>query len=489
MPPAPPNSGTVPQTRRLVRSAACATVALALAAWCSHGLAPAQYPDPIPDTPRFVGTGSCSATACHGGRREPLGLKGSEYSFWTEYDRHRRAYEVLFEDRGRQIERNYRGLAAGEEVRPERDATCLSCHVHHGFEPRMVDREAPILGDGVGCESCHGAAGRWLAPHSERRWKGLTALQKSERFGMTATKDLATRARLCADCHVGTPDADVNHDMIAAGHPRLLFEFANQQSKERRHWSLEEDKARDPDYEVRAWALGTVIGSERSLGLLEGRARRAKDAPHSAGPWPELAEYDCFACHHDLKPSVGETRAGGKSGTLSWGDWAFPILRRLDSDRADAGAFPDGSGLARLADVMRRPGVPPDEAAGLARRAASELHRLEDRIAGTMFGRGDVGALIDAIFRDAEMAPTPRWTEASRDYLALVALLRARGDLGGPPLDAATASRLSAMQSYLDLPTTRPADGRLVDSPARFDPARYRIDLRFLRESVYRRGE
>ena len=175
---------------RLARWASVALIGL-----CAHGRADAQAPEPIWDAPRYVGTGSCAAGACHGGRREPLGLRGSEYSFWAEFDPHQRAYQVLFGERSKQIERNYRRVAKGEETLPERDATCLGCHVHAGFEPPAIEREASIVADGVGCESCHGPASRWLVPHTERTWLGLAGPEKTERFGMTDTKALSTRAR------------------------------------------------------------------------------------------------------------------------------------------------------------------------------------------------------------------------------------------------------------------------------------------------------
>jgi hypothetical protein len=481
MPIGPENAGMFPRPWRLL-SLTVPVLAVVLMSWEGRGQAPARAPEPIPDAPRFVGTGSCAATACHGGRREPLGLKGSEYSFWAEFDPHRRAYEGLFGERSKQIERNYRRLAAGEDPTPERDVTCLSCHVHTGIAPREVEREAPILADGVGCESCHGPASRWLVAHTERPWRRLTDGQKAEWFGMTPAKDLATRARLCADCHLGTRAADVNHDLIAAGHPRLLYEFANQQSKHPRHWSLDDDKARYPDYEARAWALGTVISAERSLALLESRAGNAKDA-HDPRPWPELAEYDCFACHREAKPAPGGPRVPG--GSLPWGDWTFPALRRLA--RSDDGLFAEGSALARLPVVMSNPRVDADEAARLARLGAAELAPLERRILREPYREGDVSALLADVLR--EPASAPSWTDASRDYIALVSLFRARHDLGGAPFDGPTVGRLAALGAMLDLPRFRRADGLLFDSPVAYDPGRYLIDLQLLRDGAGRRGD
>ena len=279
----------------------------------------------------------------------------------------------------------------------------------------------------------------------------------------------------------------MNHDLIAAGHPRLLYEFANQQSKHPRHWSLAKDKARNPDYEVRAWALGTVIGTERSLALLEGRARKA-EATHEAGPWPELAEHDCFACHRELKPWADGGRPGGR-GALPWGEWALPTLGRLARVRGEDALLAEGSPLVRLPALMRQPGVRTADAARLARDGAAELLKMEARLTREPFRLGDVEELIARLLDDPNSVEAANWTGASRDYLALVALVRARGDLGGQPLDDRTASRLSALQSMLDLPTMRASDGPIVDSPASFDPARYRIDLRRLREGVDRRGE
>ena len=87
------------------------------------------------EKPAWVGTGSCAASACHMGRREPLDLKGSEYSFFDAYDPHSRAFSVLYDDRSKRIEKNLKKLADLESADPTRNTLCLSCHVHQTFEP------------------------------------------------------------------------------------------------------------------------------------------------------------------------------------------------------------------------------------------------------------------------------------------------------------------------------------------------------------------
>ena len=270
----------------------------------------------------------------------------------------------------------------------------------------------------------------------------------------------------------------MNHDLIAAGHPRLLYEFANQQSKHPRHWSLDDDKARYPDYEARAWALGTVVSAGRSLALLESRARDAAES-HDPGPWPELAEYDCFACHRELKP--GPPTA---DRSLRWGEWTFPALRRLA--RPEEGLFAEGSALARLPAVMGDLRARPEEAARLARLGAAELIPLERRIVREPFRAADVSALLADVLR--EPTAPPGWTDAARDYLAMVALFRARHDLGGAAFDGPTVGRLAALGALLDLPKAR-ADGSLIDSPIDYDPRRYAISLRLIRDGAGRRGD
>ena len=79
--------------------------------------------------------------------------------------------------------------------------------------------------DGVNCESCHGPAQLWLAEHTQYGWNNRPPLEK-ERLGMRPTRELPERAAVCVGCHVGPPGRDMNHDLIAAGHPRLNFEFA-----------------------------------------------------------------------------------------------------------------------------------------------------------------------------------------------------------------------------------------------------------------------
>ena len=205
------------------------------------------------------------------------------------------------------------------------------------------------MADGVSCEVCHGPAENYLAAHTMQGWSELGAARFEPRFGMKNTADIAARAQLCVGCHVGEPDAkgrpwrDVNHDLIAAGHPRLNFEFSAYMATLPPHWNTRTDPQRFD--ELRSWIVGQFTSSDAALRLLECRAKAAESKPAAdAEPlvppsWPELAEYDCFACHHELagrswRQDLGRAAAAGdrparKPGAPAFGTWYYDGLRLM----------------------------------------------------------------------------------------------------------------------------------------------------------------
>src|SRR5262249_2697203 len=162
---------------------------------------------------------------CHNSN-ELKGTKGREFTIWAMHDPHAKAFEVLYGKRALQIEKNLKRLVDVTQARPECNKLCLNCHVLPGVEPlseagRTVPRRHTFTyEDGVSCEACHGPAEKWLTKHYQKSWGRLSAREKNV-LGMSDTKDLLARASLCVTCHIGTGDLEVNHDLIAAGHPRL----------------------------------------------------------------------------------------------------------------------------------------------------------------------------------------------------------------------------------------------------------------------------
>jgi len=447
---------------------------------------------PRSQAPVWVGNGSCAATSCHGGARERVGLKGAEYSFSEAYDPHPKAYSVLFDDRSKQIEKRYRRLADLESARPWDDDACLRCHVHQGYDSNASRSRTDrfTVADGAGCESCHGPASKWLAPHVEAGWKGLSDRQKFEGFGLRPSKDLLVRGKICAECHVGIGSTDVNHDLIAAGHPRLNFEYGNQLAKLPKHWRIEADLARNPDHEARVWVLGQILGAKAALDLLESRATRSIPE-NSTAPWPEFAEYSCFSCHHSLVkngwPSANTTLTA-RAGQFQWGTWYSPMTRVL---RPVVPGPDPGSGEPiedLLKEMMERPSPEPSVVARQARAASANLARLADRINGGLLPVAKVRAMLsEAVNSDADEQPLD-WDRAARQYLAIIALDRTIGQLDPNRSARPSRSGLEALRHDLELP--RRLEGRpgLSDSPGPWKLEKIQADFDSLIENSPQAG-
>jgi hypothetical protein len=312
--------------------------------------------------PKVIGAASCAKSGCHGAvtpaRRKPDEILRNESTLFGKDKRHQGAYQLLKAEKSKTIARNLAKLDGRDEpVKPaHEDARCLSCHSIPYVSDYAHAAIRPVLSSGVGCESCHGPAEKWLLPHTEdKNWRTKTPEQKKS-LGMNDTKDWIVRAKVCAGCHVGAPADEKNgvqgrdafHDIMAAGHPRLNFEFSVLSDVMPQHWRKPQRQA---DSATRAWLIGQLVFAESSLDLTRARAT---DAANNKLPWPEFAEYDCFACHHDLsEPSWYQERKYGQRtpGTLPWGTWYFTMVKSLPGTDAGKGrAFVEQ--LAKLQKLL-----------------------------------------------------------------------------------------------------------------------------------------
>jgi hypothetical protein len=383
----------------------------------------------------LTGTAGCSARACHGGIR-PIadqGVRQVEYTRWLARDKHADAYRVLT-DSSQVIVQHF--LQNGKRAHEE--PTCLACHTNPlaaGSAPSPWQREERL--SGVGCEACHGAARAWLGPHTGQEWKNYSAAKKHDPYGMMPVGDPVALAQTCAGCHVGAPAdplrglplRDVNHDLIAMGHPRLQFEFGAFLANLPPHWN-EETRKRDSCFEAKVWAVGQVVSAEAALNLL---ADRAAD---TSRPWPEFAEYSCFACHHDLsEPSWRQQRGyGGRTpGALPWGRWyyAMPRLLATEAPFGDSGGRSLLDGLDKLGDALRAPLRGRDHLPVQARDLAKQLRALRDRAAGEGCSPEAMRKLLTSFAREdrqSQSGARADWDAVEQLYLAATALSQVHGD-------------------------------------------------------------
>ena len=163
---------------------------------------------------------------------------------------------------------------------------CLDCHADNVPESQRGKKFS--LADGVGCEACHGGAERWIASHSAK-----SSYAADIKNGMYPTADLKQRAQLCLSCHVGGADKFATHRIMAAGHPRLSFELDTFLALEPVHYHIDEHyRERKPAYtKTQAWSRGQLLAAQAQLRNLEG------PLAHSAHTFPELALFNCSACH------------------------------------------------------------------------------------------------------------------------------------------------------------------------------------------------
>ena len=427
-------------------------------------LPPAQATADEPN-PKLTGSASCATAACHGG----LGghkFVGAEFPVWSERDPHARAYSVLLNDLSRQMAEQLKLPKPAHE-----SAVCLNCHSPAtSNESKMISITGRKPLDGVDCEQCHGPAEHWLTEHVRTDWKHRPADDKRRR-GYRDLTDVLTRANTCADCHVGASGRDVNHDLIAAGHPRLFFELATFHANWPKHWPEETDAKRHPVaeksaggsiFEAKLWAVGQVVTAQRSLELLILRTELAKDSPTK---WPELAEWNCFACHHDLQSaSRWQSKDGTQRPRVSFrlNSWPYAMLDSLARPNSDA-ALPIPS--ATLKSLQQHFASPLPPAGAIARDAASAVKSL--RLAAERLNRADaakeslssesLAALRLSLVTDHGPQLVSRdWDSATQLFLSLNAIQQAiiaakvSPKVANPALDHPIQEVLDSMNETLN---------------------------------------
>lgn len=290
----------------------------------------------------FVGQSSCLARGCHGGpdRTAVAGALGEWVSLqpssanaatiWRKRDHHTRAYQILLTDRSRQIVRRWKGLSEQEAIdsppHPERETRCLACHTTPTLADEALNDHPAISAyrrEGVSCDACHtipgGDSRQWLDPHGRG---GLEAAYATG--GLQPLETAEQRAQVCVGCHVGAPAQteqglpvrDMNHDLIAAGHPRFLFDYATYLERLPPHWTEKTTHDR-----VQSAIYGQREVTTAELVLLADRAERSLSGAVHA--WPEFASFDCYACHHGLQ-GISWRLTGlrtARPGFASWTGW------------------------------------------------------------------------------------------------------------------------------------------------------------------------
>lgn len=381
-------------------------------------------------TKLYFGVSACQK--CHGLKeavpdKEALLYRGTEMTTWGTLDKHKDATRVLYGERGRQM-----GKILGWDV--ANDTRCVRCHGVHVEDEKYIHK--PSFGSledrqtsGVNCVACHGAYMDWVNAHApilakdDSDWKKLTRVEKTK-LGLRDLWNPEERARLCSSCHVGSiaEGKVVTHEMYAAGHPPLPgIEVATFGDAMPRHWETLSEKVRkrpqhkefhkkvhlfDADQDdleqTRLAVVSAVVVFGANMKLLEDVARQ-EHGKKDEGAWPELALFDCYACHHDLKKDSWRLRrpTGGKPGRPLARPWPTALLplalqgaQRTDIDR----------NLAALRGVFNQaPFGNPGDIAERAKALVKDADTLLTHLRQTKFTRAHNETLIQALAAEKEL--------------------------------------------------------------------------------------
>ncbi|QDU28564.1 hypothetical protein ETAA8_36670 [Anatilimnocola aggregata] len=281
-------------------------------------------PSSPPNSPhQFVGRISCSATACHGATDLTKASWHNAYQLWSATDPHRRAFDVLYAERSVQMYRKLKQDQAEHINEPVYlkflEETCIGCHATpiagSLANTSFTFQNSPAAyWQGVSCESCHGAASDWIEPHDAKAWPESGQPERARVAQHTGFQDLRSlndRGAACVKCHVGPQSMgtrlyDVNHDLIAAGHPRLTFELHAYLDNLPKHWDEAAEQARHDkqiatspsSFHFDTWLAGQRQQRQQLAALKQ--ARTETNAALPAGPWAEFANRDCRECHHPI---------------------------------------------------------------------------------------------------------------------------------------------------------------------------------------------
>jgi hypothetical protein len=383
------------------------------------------------------------------------------YQVWASEDPHRHAYEVLFAERSVEIVANLSRSDAKDHAGVLHDR-CIGCHA--------TAEQGDALQAGVSCESCHGPAANWLDEHYLTSWPE----RRASAAGFHDTKQLAIRAAVCTGCHVGPMLAadgsvhDVNHDLIAAGHPRLTFELDAYLTNYPKHWNQHADEDRHRgSFHTSVWAAGQEQAARRLTWQI--------DVRQSRGPWPEFANFECFDCHHAIRPP-SDARTAAPRATRGLPRPALTPLVQL---------MAVGASREHLAAEHDRC----EQLLGgswLASRATQrENHSITPLVINQTpvvapFSAADLPAIATAL---AVQARQPMiWDQAVQFYLAVQALNR---DWNSARLAAEAQKLADALgPDNFQVPTVTQ-----YDSPTNFDPAKLQSVLAAVASALEERAQ
>jgi hypothetical protein len=395
-------------------------IALHATIWLT--IAPAAAAAGFPPVPHYggakhLGVASCASATCHGAATPAPGgvVLQNEYTTWQTRDKHAGAYNLLLNAQSEQIARKL-----GLETAHTADV-CLDCHADNVPEARRGPRFQ--ITDGVGCEACHGGAETWLQLHTVNA--NETSHQRNLNAGLYPTANPATRAEVCQSCHLGDESKFVTHRLMGAGHPRLSFELDTFTAIEPAHFVVDDDyRARKPVASgTKTWAIGQAKAVANVLDVvLDSKRGRT-------GLFPELAFFDCHACHRPMSAGRWRERAslGLGPGIVRFNDANLIMLRAA----ADVVSPPLAQEVRQRGRALHRAS---QASASDWRAAAAALLETAlgavDTFARHNFDQADSRALLESLIAEGERGEYIDYVAAEQTTMAIGAIVTTMREAG-----------------------------------------------------------
>lgn len=405
----------------------------------------------------YLGVATCGGTTCHGrSHADGAIVRQDELMQWQEPSTaagaHSRAFDALRDERSRAIGRR---LGIGD---PTTAPMCLGCHATPAG-PRGVRFQTS---DGVGCESCHGAASGWVSSHYAVGGSHASNVAR----GLVPLDNPRARAAQCLDCHFGSADDGqfVTHRIMAAGHPRISFELDLFSTLQQHHNVDGDYRARKgaPD-STKMWAIGQAMALDRALSLFS--SRRGAE-----GMFPEFYFFDCHSCHRRISddPRFRPSAFANPGRPIPSG---MPPFNDENMIMLSAAARVVAPQLAARFDRDSRAfhaAIARDRASAVAaaQTLRASAHALADAFSAAPMGRQTTFAIIDAV---AGTALRERFTDYAGSVQAVMAtdtLLSALVQQGDVSAGAADEIRGDINAAY-----------RAVHDPNAYDVAGFRASL------------
>jgi hypothetical protein len=275
------------------------------------------------------------------------------------------------------------------------------------------------------------------------------------------------RTEKCLECHLGTKNKFVDHEMIAAGHPDLYFELDSFSAVMPRHWKSPRESEPGKPVEdaawvgVREWSAGQAVQLRAAMERLTWRAKNERFDKKDL--WPEYSELSCFACHHALGPAKDSWRQehgyfGRRPGDPAWNSSRYAVFRLLAKQIDSANAQELDRQLLVVSSEMSKLNPDRNEVATAASTAAPLAQRIATRLAAMQYDQAVTLRMLQRIPDDAENIALADERAAEQAAMAMDSLYIAYSKDAKPANAAEVRAAINALFQQVENPSSYNAD-------------------------------